>query len=201
MDEYSRIIADNLILLRKKYGMTQQEFAKVLNYSDKTISKWELGYASPSVETLKQIADYYNLSVDYFLKEHTEIRDTKLYSISKNTRRILTTILVNLFFLSIAATVYAAIVTVIGNNYWIVFIWAIVACCFFNGIVSNKWWKSTILPYVFVSLTIWSTLIGLYISLLITNTNYNFWYLFFVGLPIQFAAIIIITLTNSSTRE
>ena len=37
------IVAKNLIELRKRKNLTQGELAEMLNYSDKTISKWENG--------------------------------------------------------------------------------------------------------------------------------------------------------------
>ena len=39
--------------LRKKKGLTQQELAKKLNYSDKTISRWEQGITFPSDISIK----------------------------------------------------------------------------------------------------------------------------------------------------
>ncbi|MEE3431444.1 MAG: helix-turn-helix transcriptional regulator, partial [Candidatus Enteromonas sp.] len=50
MENLSEITGKNLSTLRKARGMTQQQLADVLHYSDKSISKWELGYACPSVD-------------------------------------------------------------------------------------------------------------------------------------------------------
>ncbi|MCR5333190.1 MAG: helix-turn-helix domain-containing protein, partial [Bacilli bacterium] len=47
MKALSEIVAENLAALRKKVGLTQQELADRLAYSDKTVSKWELGRAIP----------------------------------------------------------------------------------------------------------------------------------------------------------
>ena len=90
MEGYSKIVAKNIIALRKSRNLTQQDFAKVINYSDKTVSKWELGYAIPSVETLKQIADYFGVTVDFFLEPHEEITSKGVVRLmNKETRRIL----------------------------------------------------------------------------------------------------------------
>lgn len=203
MVDYSLIVAKNIIELRKSRGLTQQDFAKILNYSDKTISKWELGYAIPNVETLKQIADYFDVTVDYFLSEHETIdeSDKKKKYFSVGTRRNLLLISVDLFFISICAIVYAALLDKHAGNFWQVFIWGISASLFFNAIMANKWWKYTYIPHIFASFTIWTVLIGIYITLLYFNVDYNFWYLFFIGLPIQFATLIILTLTHSGERK
>ena len=138
MVDYSQIVAKNLIALRKTQDLTQQDFAKILNYSDKTISKWELGYAVPSVETLKQIADYYGVTVDYFLVEHEEIENKPLPLMDRKIRRILIMALFDLFFILVATTIFAAIASVDGSEiYWPVFLWAISVSLFFNSNILN----------------------------------------------------------------
>ena len=203
MEGYSKIVAKNIIALRKSKNLTQQDFAKVINYSDKTVSKWELGYAIPSVETLKQIADYFGVTVDFFLEPHEEITSKGVVRLmNKEIRRILLLLLVDLFFLSVAAVIFAAMATTFagGVNYWPIFLWAISLCLFFNSLCANKWWRHTIWPYLLVSLTIWLILVSLYLTLIYSDMHYNFWYLFFVGLPIQLAAIIILSLTHSTSK-
>ena len=203
MEGYSKIVANNIISLRKSKNLTQQDFAKVLNYSDKTISKWELGYAIPSVETLKQIADYFGVSLDFFLEPHEEVSaNGVLRLMDRKTRRLLIMILFDLFFLSAAAVAFAAVATTFGGatTYWPIFLWAISLSFFFNSICTNQWWKHTFWPYLFVSLTIWSILISLYLTIIYADMHYNFWYLFFMGLPIQLAAIIILSLSHSTSR-
>ena len=55
MDELKLIFASNLIRLRTAAGMTQAELGEQLNYSDKSISKWERGEAIPDAMVLKRI--------------------------------------------------------------------------------------------------------------------------------------------------
>lgn len=202
MEDYNYIIASNLIKLRKAQGLTQQDFAKIFNYSDKTISKWELGHSSPNIGTLKEIANYYGVTVDYFLISHDDVIDTKARIISRTTRRILLMSLFDIFFLLVCATIYVAISTSDHTvNYWPVFVWGIFLVGLFNSFCTNAWWKHTWLPYFFTSLSIWSALLAFYLTFWWQNPNYNFWYLFFVGLPVQLADIIILTLTHSSTVD
>lgn len=53
MDELKLIFASNLIRLRTAAGMTQAELGEQLNYSDKSISKWERGEAIPDAAVLQ----------------------------------------------------------------------------------------------------------------------------------------------------
>jgi transcriptional regulator with XRE-family HTH domain len=70
MDELKLVVASNLIKLRQQAGMTQAELGEKLNYSDKTVSKWERGESIPDAYVLTQLAELYGLTVDALL--HTD---------------------------------------------------------------------------------------------------------------------------------
>lgn len=70
MDELKLIIASNLIKLRNDAGMTQAELGRLLNYSDKTISKWERAESMPDVASLKKMSEIYSVSMDFLVTEH-----------------------------------------------------------------------------------------------------------------------------------
>ena len=50
--------------LRKARGLTQEELAEALFVSRTAISKWESGRGYPSIDSLKQIANYFSISID-----------------------------------------------------------------------------------------------------------------------------------------
>lgn len=50
--------------LRKEKGITQKEIAKELNITDRTYGHYETGKREPTIDTLINIADYYNISID-----------------------------------------------------------------------------------------------------------------------------------------
>ena len=68
--ELKLVVASNLIKLRTGAGMTQAELGAQLNYSDKTISKWERGEAIPDAYVLTRIAELFHVSVDNILSSH-----------------------------------------------------------------------------------------------------------------------------------
>jgi transcriptional regulator with XRE-family HTH domain len=72
MQNLSEIVGHNLMTMRKAKGMTQQQIAEKLNYSDKSISKWENGYAVPSVDILKEFAEFYGVTIDFLITEQTD---------------------------------------------------------------------------------------------------------------------------------
>lgn len=60
-------IAEKLSELRMTKGVTQDEVARALSVSNKTISKWENGTSSPDLSMLVSLAKYYNVSTDILL--------------------------------------------------------------------------------------------------------------------------------------
>ena len=70
LSELKLISASNIIKLRTRAGLTQAELGEKLNYSDKTISKWERGEAIPDAYVLTQMAELFGATVDYLLSSH-----------------------------------------------------------------------------------------------------------------------------------
>ncbi len=59
--------SERLKTLREEKGFTQQQLADVLHISIATVSHYEKGSREPSIGTLVQIADIFNVSVDYLV--------------------------------------------------------------------------------------------------------------------------------------
>lgn len=70
LNELKLISASNIISLRTAAGMTQADLGAKLNYSDKSVSKWERGEAIPDAFVLMQIAELFGVTVDYLLSSH-----------------------------------------------------------------------------------------------------------------------------------
>ena len=70
LNELKLVTASNIIKLRTGMGLTQAELGARLNYSDKTISKWERGEAIPDAYVLTQLAELFGVSVDFLLSSH-----------------------------------------------------------------------------------------------------------------------------------
>lgn len=60
-------IAENLINLRRKRGVTQDELAAYLNITKASVSKWETKQSYPDILLLPQIASYFDVSIDDLL--------------------------------------------------------------------------------------------------------------------------------------
>ena len=53
--------------LRLEKGVLQEDIAKLLNMSKMAISHWERGNSEPSIEQLKILARYFDVSIDYLV--------------------------------------------------------------------------------------------------------------------------------------
>lgn len=53
--------------LRKIRGLTQEELAEILYVSRTAVSKWESGRGYPSIDSLKEISNYFSVTIDDLL--------------------------------------------------------------------------------------------------------------------------------------
>lgn len=53
--------------LRKEKGITQEEFAEMLNVSGRTVSRWETGAATPDVKYVISMSKFFGVTTDQIL--------------------------------------------------------------------------------------------------------------------------------------
>ena len=66
------ILADKLIKLRKKSGMSQEELAEVMQVSRQAVSKWESAQTVPDLQKILALASLFGVTTDYLLKDDIE---------------------------------------------------------------------------------------------------------------------------------
>lgn len=54
--------------LRKEKGLTQEQFAEIVNVSNRTVSRWENGNNMPDLDVLIQLSDYYEIELRELLE-------------------------------------------------------------------------------------------------------------------------------------
>ena len=70
------ILADKIIENRKKNGWSQEELADKLGVSRQSVSKWEGAQAVPDMKKILQLAELFNVSTDYLLRDDIEIYES-----------------------------------------------------------------------------------------------------------------------------
>lgn len=66
------IIADKIMLLRKKCGWSQEELAEKMNVSRQAVSKWEGAQSIPDLDKILKLSQLFGVSTDFLLKDTIE---------------------------------------------------------------------------------------------------------------------------------
>ena len=152
--------ARNLAHYRKALGLTQIELAERLNYSDKSVSKWERGDGLPDLAVTAQIAEIFGLTVNDMIAE-------------KPKRRLMTTrnkIIITLLSMGVA---------------WLVATILFFICEIVGIVFSCIWWKKIHL-FASVSTLIWS----LALCVMLTVSVPKIYLIFIVAAVLQILALL-----------
>lgn len=192
--DIKQIIAKNLANLRKNKKITQTELAEQFGYSDKAISKWENGDTLPDIQTLYQLCEFYNVTLDFLVSEQSF--DEKIKYINHlNKKVIINNSLIELLYCSfvwiLAVIIYIYLYTFSEINYRQIFIWAIPATTIVM-LLFTKVWKQKLYTFIVRSLFFWTLVTACYIQFI----EYNIWPLFFLMIPIQVALILTIAIND-----
>ena len=198
MENLEKIIANNIVLLRKKNKWTQAELAEKINYTDKAISKWERAESSPDVNVLYSLSVVFNVDVDFFFHQHNENEIEDLKNEKKNNlNRIFQLILAIMAIWFIAVIIYVYIK--IGKTdsikgIWISYVYASVVSLAISTVFFMKQ-KKHLVTMILASVLLWAILACAYLHLLIYEKNY--WLIFIVGVPIQVSIVMKYLLTKT----
>ena len=192
-DHLAITIGKNITRLRKLSGMTQLELAEKLNYSDKSISKWEQGNGIPDVRILVQLAELFNVSVDDLVQEHKE--KPVVPKRERKIRRLVITLL-SVGVVWLVAVACFVLIGVVWNaqgewksGAWLAFVYAVPASAVVVTVFSSIWhWKWV--RVTAVSVLIWTLLACIYLTLWVCNVSEGMWLIFLVGVPLQVMALI-----------
>lgn len=189
MQDIKPIVAKNIAELRTSRGMTQIQLAEQLNYSDKAVSKWERGESLPDVAVLTQIADLFEVPLDYLVRAEHEVKQEPLCEVkpvhtSKLRNRSVITGMGILVVWLVASLVFIIIhMTPVSERVeWLIFIYALPATVIV-WLVFNSVWFNRRRNFFIISLLMWSVLITTYLTLLAVGVNV--WLVFLLGIPGQ----------------
>ena len=58
--------------MRNERGLTQQQLADALGVNKQTVCEWEHGRTFPRIDTLRKLAQYFGVTIDYLLEQRVE---------------------------------------------------------------------------------------------------------------------------------
>lgn len=190
MDDIKTIVAKNITELRLLNNMTQMELAEKLNYSDKTISKWERAESSPDISVLVEIADIFAVSLDYLVRmENIEetVKENKRKE-TKYNRRAITYVCESVaWVIAIFAFIITTLITGETTFQWLYFVYALPIVLIVR-LVFNSIWFNPRHNYLIISALIWSILATIHITFLYFKIDVSLIYL--LGIAGQIVVIL-----------
>ena len=178
MEDLKFITAANIISLRTKAGMTQAQLAELLNYSDKSVSKWERAEAVPDAYVLKHMSEIFGVSVDYLLSSHNAWEPIS----KKQKRRYRSEIIVLISMVGIWTLAFFIFIIgwILGHLFWMVFIYAI-PISLITLLVFNSVWEKGKRNYYIISTLVASIFVMFYLALL----RWNPWQILLLIVPAE----------------
>lgn len=179
MDNIKSIVAKNITELRLLNNMTQLELGEKLNYSDKTISKWERGESSPEISVLVEIADIFGVTLDYMVRSENieEKVNENRENESKYNHRVITYLSEGVvWFVAIFAFIVTSLITQSATFQWLYFVYAFPIVLIIR-LVFNSVWFNPRHNYVIISALMWSILAAIHITFWYFGVNVTLIYL------------------------
>ena len=185
-NEINRKIAKNLTYYRKEAGLTQAELAEKINYSDKSVSKWESGNGVPDVYILLQLAELFHVTLNDLVGEETPLQTKR----KTGGLHLLITLLSSGIVWLVATCLFVAMQLFNPSGpWWLAFLYAVGI----NAVVLIVYasiWKYRTLNFIGVSVLIWISLACLYltaraVSIHIGSDYSALWCVFLIGIPLQ----------------
>ena len=179
MDDLKYTTASNIINLRQKAGMTQSELAGLINYSDKSVSKWERAEAVPDAYVLKKMSEIFGVTVDYLLNPHDGWdQDPRKKKPAYSNQIIMLLSVTGVWMLALILFIS---LWMLGNLVWIIFIYAILFSMLVL-LVLNSVLEQGRHNYLIIGALILSIVASLYFSFLYFGKQ-NYWQLYLLLAP------------------
>ena len=180
MEDIKSIVARNIVELRQANHMTQLDLAERLNYSDKTISKWERAESTPDIAVLIEIAQLFGVTLDYLVKaEHDDVQEVQKPALEepKYNRKAIAYISESVaWILAIAAFILTTLIMGRVTFQYLYFVYALPAVLIVR-LVFNSIWFNPRNNYYIISFLMWSVLAALHLTFLYFGINIALIYL------------------------
>ena len=198
MNNLEKIFSNNLTKYRTLMGLKQSELAKMINYSDKSISKWERGEGLPDLKATIKLCEIFGITVDDMLKENDDY-DKKITKtiVVKNKKHTLVSILSASLVWFVATIVYISLlITQTPGDIWLTFIYAIPVSSIVLLVFSSIW-GNNVHQAICVSFILW----GIILSIAFSISTRRIWFIAVIGAVFQIMIILWFILKKLRARK
>ena len=179
MEDIKNIVAKNIAELRILNNMTQLELAEKLNYSDKTVSKWERAESSPDIAVLVEIAELFGVTLDYMVRSENideQVKENKLEEAKYNHRAITYISESCAWIIALFAFIISSLIIQKMTFQWLYFVYALPVALIIR-LVFNSIWFNPRTNYWIISALMWSVLAAVHVTFLYFKINVALIYL------------------------
>lgn len=200
-DVYKRI-GKNIAAYRRNAGITQAELARKINYSDKSVSKWESGNGVPDVLVLMRLAELFGVSVNDLVGESPKERASNTFM------RVMVLLISSALIWLIATATFVAmkIFASAHGAWWLVFVYAIPANAAMLAVFATAFRQRTT-RFVSITVLIWGVILSTFLTSLVISKNNgtagagDLWFIFLLGIPLQVAETLWFCLRRARARQ
>lgn len=68
------ILSEKITELRKKAGLSQEEFGAEIGVSRQAVSKWEMSQTTPDLNKIMKMSKFFGVPIDFLLKDEYDLR-------------------------------------------------------------------------------------------------------------------------------
>lgn len=194
-------IAQNITELRLLNDMTQLQLGEKLNYSDKTVSKWERGESTPDIEVLVELADLFGVTVDSLIRSDSITDKTDINQKRQKTynhRAITLIVEVSIMLAALFAFIITSLIIRRSAFQILYFVYAVPIILIINLIFNSVWFNPRRNFYI-ISALVWSILAAIYITFLYFSIDVSL--IFLLGIAGQIIIIICSFLSKPFKRQ
>ena len=147
--------------------MTQMELAERLNYSDKTISKWERNESTPDLTVLVEMAELFGVSLDDLVRSECikeAVEEKPLVKERKYSRRVIAYIAESCaWVVAVFAFILTTLIKSDASFQWLYIVYAMPIAIIVK-LVFNTIWFNPRHNYIIISALMWSLLFSVHMT-------------------------------------
>ncbi len=184
-------IAKNLAYYRKALGLTQAELAQKINYSDKSVSKWESANGVPDVYILLKLASLYGVTVSDLVEgDGGKPLPKKSSRLNSSLIMLLASGLVWL-----VAIIFYAVMTLFlpEKSWWLAFLYAVPICSIVVLVLAAVFHRKKT-HFIATATLIWTAITAIYVSFKTIAPHAEFtkgvWVIYLIGAALQVLQIV-----------
>ncbi|MGI6167073.1 MAG: helix-turn-helix domain-containing protein [Eubacteriales bacterium] len=169
-NELRQNISRNIILLRRRYDMTQAELAEKLSYSDKSVSKWERQEGLPDIYVLVRMAELFGVTVNYLISE-PKPEPLPTEESGKQHHFLIAALSVGLVWF-VATLLFCLLKVCLPESEWLwmTFVYAVPVSAIVAVVFAHLWW-GLLVQGISVSALVWGVTVCIHITALVPDVK------------------------------